>query len=150
RVVERAYVYPIISADTGRDVGDMIDKATSFAADHQFDLSVRFAIKNFGKTPATITDWHVSLYFEGTTPVVAQLSIANPVLGAGEATDNMKAVVRGVVPGRTASAIFDTSALLFDGEIHYLDAWDEPQKYSFRYKYALRTRRFVRVENPRQ
>ncbi len=159
RVLERAYIYPVLN-DANPDDGpsrrlDMIFSAPT--ADEERAMSLPFLFKNMGKTPGVILAVEADLRYEGKLFNVTRHYVTSPILGEGESSNEL--IARGMLFPREAAFILvgdveqtrETSPdgiLIFQGYVNYSDVFGEEHHEPFVWRYLRRPRRFVPVLQP--
>jgi hypothetical protein len=147
-VVERAYVYPVITGHGA--IGECISNATVFflgAPDKDDEpvpetAEVTFKFKNFGKTPAILKTAFVGV---GVAPLGARIGLAIPeaVLGVLEETNSLRSEMQIGITRKQAQQIGAyTGHICFEGDITFNDIWDNEHTTEFYFVWDLWVERF--------
>jgi hypothetical protein len=136
-IVERAYVYPIITGHSA--IGECINNARVFYLD---DLTkddvptpetaeVTFVFKNFGKTPAILKEAFVGF---GAAPLGALIgvSIVESVLASLEETSPLISQMQVGITRKQAQRILTyTGHVCFEGNVTFDDIWGNEHTTEF-------------------
>jgi hypothetical protein len=126
-IVERAYVYPIVTAYVG--ISECVYNASNHSDSAKADTprnqkaEIFFRIKNYGKTPAVLKSAYAGA---GINPIGAEigLTISEAVLGAMETTGELRTRMQvGLTPNQARNILAYQEYFSFSGEITFDDIW---------------------------
>jgi hypothetical protein len=139
---ERAYLFIVIDRDSIEMYsGSPKEIPPDVLTDYAKYLSVRFIIKNFGKTPAIVKQISHQIMHYAELPEALEyapdLDTVIPPLGEGESSDVITAGPHSTITVHDAKfAIMGDSAIWFYGYIIYDDVFGSEIQLRFRWKYC--------------
>lgn len=144
RILERAYVLPVLHEQDAETIGQRIDAIMTRSPDSNHLLEVRFACVNFGKTPATITSVMADLRLEGDVFNVREHFVTRPVIGPGQGTNDLRARME-LNPVDAAELLIGNGQerLILQGVITFEDVFGREQFQRIFWRYNRRARRLV-------
>jgi len=148
-VVERAYVYPVITGHGA--VRKCIDTALVFYLGDQTKdnvpcsekTTITFKLKNFGKTPAILKEAYVGC---GVNPFVAEegVAITESVLGEMDETGPLVGLMHsGITRNQALHINVHTAHFCFSGIVTYYDIWDNEHTTRFYFMWEHDTERMA-------
>lgn len=147
RVLERAYIYPILNQSSSTQLAATLDTMSSTGrAD---PLSLLFSLRNLGNTPGTVLEIQADLHLANHNWKPTKHFLTQPVLGRNEAAPDMHALVK-LEPGQPAWLLTNKDVgaignLVFEGFIRYTDVFSQEQTSRFLWAFDSEAKRLVPI-----